>query len=157
MIWLLSSPSPLSKTSDWIDKHRAFTVEHYFKNRYSIKMKLRLFRMHFNIHLNQLLPNRFTIHRQTECFRERSCSKRRARPGRLISIRGDVPWPARSLHIASCDFFYVTIEVKSFSRYPINNSGYNGGNNPKIARILPNLTHRVTQNLRKRVQLCVAY
>ena len=105
MIWLLSSPSPLSKTSEWIDKHRTFTFEHYFKNKYSIKMKLRLFRMHFNIHLNQLLPNRFTTYQYTECFRERSSLKRRAWPGRLISIRWDVPWPARSLDTAPCDFF----------------------------------------------------
>jgi hypothetical protein len=26
-------------------------------------------------------------------------------PGRLISLRGDIPWPARSPDLASCDFF----------------------------------------------------
>ena len=139
MIWLLSSPSPLSKTSDWIDKHHAFTVGHQFKNNCLMKMKLKLFRMHFNIHLNQPLPNRFTSYRWTECFRERYSLNRRARPGRQISIRGDVPWPARSFDTAPCDFSYVTIEVKSFSRNPINNSGHKGGENPKIAEILPNL------------------
>ena len=29
--------------------------------------------------------------------------------GRLISSRGDVPWPARSPDIAPCDFFYGDI------------------------------------------------
>lgn len=27
-------------------------------------------------------------------------------PGRLISLRGDMPWPARSPDLAACDFFY---------------------------------------------------
>ena len=73
--------------SNWGDKHRAFAVEHYFKNIFSIKVTLQLFRKHFNIHRNKPLPSRPNIYRWIECFRESSSAKKRAPPGRPRSIR----------------------------------------------------------------------
>uniref|UniRef100_A0A8D2J2S7 Transposase n=1 Tax=Varanus komodoensis TaxID=61221 RepID=A0A8D2J2S7_VARKO len=59
-------------------------------------------------------------------------------PGRLISLRGDVGWPARSPDLSPCDFFlWGYLKEK------------------EIDRILPEITRRVRENFRERLQQCI--
>ena len=40
-------------------------------------------------------------------------------PGCVISIRGDVPWPARSTDLVPCDFFFWGhLKAKNFAEKP---------------------------------------
>lgn len=53
----------------WDLEHRIFAVEQYFRNNESIGMVQQLFRKHFNIARNNVIPDENTILRWVDAFR----------------------------------------------------------------------------------------
>lgn len=77
-------------------------------------------------------------------------------PGRLISSRGDVPWPARSPDIAPCDFFlwgYLKAEV--YKHRPRTLPALRNAIQEEIDLIPQEMLVRVVQNFRGRIQQCI--
>ncbi|QQP41668.1 Transposable element Tc3 transposase, partial [Caligus rogercresseyi] len=74
----------------WSREERAFAVEAYFFNHQSVIATQRSFRTHFNVAPRGPVPDRKSIialYNTTNVLREHF-------PGRLISRRGDLEWPA---------------------------------------------------------------
>ena len=72
-------------------------------------------------------------------------------PGRLISLRGDVGCPARSLDISPCDYFiWGYLKEKVFKRRPQSLGDLKERFRQEIDAIPPELTRRV--NFRERFQ-----
>jgi hypothetical protein len=77
--------------------------------------------------------------------------------GRLISLRGDVGWPARSPDLSPCDFFlWGYLKEKVFKHHPRSLEDLKERIQQEIDAILPDLTQRVMKNFRERLQQCVA-
>ena len=77
-------------------------------------------------------------------------------PGHLISLCGDVGWPARSPDIAPCDYFlwgYLKAEV--YKHRPTTIDELKAAISQTIAEIPPEMTHRVMENFRNRLQQCI--
>jgi len=78
-------------------------------------------------------------------------------PGRLISLRGDVEWPARSPDLSPCDvFFWGYLKEKVFRHRPRFLEDLKERIQQEIDSIPPELTRRVMKNFRERLQQCVA-
>ena len=78
-------------------------------------------------------------------------------PGRLISLRGDVEWPARSPDLSPCGFFlWGYLKEKVFKHRPRSLEDLKERIQQEIDTILPELTRRVMKNFRERLQQCVA-
>ena len=78
-------------------------------------------------------------------------------PGRLISLRGDVEWPARSPDLSPCDFFlWGYLKEKVFKHRPRSLEDLKERIQQEIDSIPPELTRRVMKNFRERLQQCVA-
>lgn len=77
-------------------------------------------------------------------------------PARLISQRGDIPWPARSPDLSPCDFFlwgYLKAEV--YKHRPRNLQTLKEAIRTEIHRIPAEMLVRVMRNFRDRLQQCV--
>jgi hypothetical protein len=77
-------------------------------------------------------------------------------PGRLISLQGDIPWPARSPNLAACDFFlwgYLKAEV--YKRRPRTTDKLKAGIQHEIAAVPLQMTRWVMRNFRVRLQICI--
>lgn len=77
-------------------------------------------------------------------------------PGRLISRNGDIPWPARSPDLSPCDFFlwgYLKGEV--YKHRPRTLRDLKDAIQLEVRRIPQAMLHRVMQNFRNRLQMCV--
>ena len=78
-------------------------------------------------------------------------------PGRLISLRGDVGWPARSPDLSPCDFFlWGYLKEKVFKHRPRSLEDLKERIRQEIDVIPPEITRRVMKNFRERLQQCVA-
>jgi len=78
-------------------------------------------------------------------------------PGHLISLRGDVEWPARSPDLGPCDvFLWGYLKEKVFKHRPRSLEDLKKRIQQEIDSIPPELTRRVTKNFRERLQQCVA-
>ena len=78
-------------------------------------------------------------------------------PGRLISLRGDVGWPARSPDLSPCDFFlWGYLKEKVFKHRPRSLEDLKERIRQKIDAIPPEITRRVIKNFREGLQQCVA-
>ena len=78
-------------------------------------------------------------------------------PGRLISLRGDVEWPARSPDLSPCDFFLPGyLKEKVFKHRSRSLEDLKERIQQEIDSIPPELTRRVMKNFRERLQQCVA-
>jgi len=77
-------------------------------------------------------------------------------PGLLISLRGDVEWPARSPDLSPCDIFlWGYLKEKVFKHRPRSLEDLKERIQQEIDPIPPDLTWRV-MNFRERLQQCVA-
>jgi hypothetical protein len=77
-------------------------------------------------------------------------------PGRLISLRGDNPWPARSPDLTPCDFFlwgYLKAEV--YKHRPRNLQTLNEAIRTEIRCIPQEMLERVMRNFTSRLQQCL--
>jgi hypothetical protein len=62
-------------------------------------------------------------------------------PGKLISLRGDVGWPAQSSHLAPCDFFlWLYLKSKVYTHRPENLQALKDATRREIAAIPPATT-----------------
>ena len=78
-------------------------------------------------------------------------------PGLLISLRGDVEWPARSPDLRPCDvFLWGYLKEKVFKHRPRSLEDLKERIQQEIDSIPPELTRRVMKNFRERLQQCVA-
>jgi len=78
-------------------------------------------------------------------------------PGRLISLRGDVEWPARSPDLSPCDFFlWGYLKEKVFKHRPRSLEDLKERIQQEIDSIAPELTQRVMKNFQERLHQCVA-
>jgi len=78
-------------------------------------------------------------------------------PSRLISLRGDIGWPARSPDLTPCDFFlwgYFKAEV--YKHRPQTLKALKDAIREEGARIPPEMTIIVMENLRERLRQCIA-
>ena len=78
-------------------------------------------------------------------------------PRRLISLRGDVEWPARSPDLSLCDvFLWGYLKEKVFKHRPQSLEDLKERIQEEIDSIPPELTRRVMKSFRERLQQCVA-
>jgi len=78
-------------------------------------------------------------------------------PGRLISLRGDVEWPARSPDLSSCDvFLWGYLKGKVFKHRPRSLEDLKERIQQEIDSIPPEITWRVIKNFQERLQQYVA-
>jgi hypothetical protein len=76
-------------------------------------------------------------------------------PGR-ISLRGDIPWPARSPDLAACDFFlWGHLKAEVYKRRPRTTDELKAAIQHEIAAIPPEITRRVMRNFRVRLRMCI--
>ena len=78
-------------------------------------------------------------------------------PAHLISLRGDIGWPARSPDLSPCDYFlwgYVKSEV--FKDRPTTIDGLKAAICKTINEIPQEMTQRAMENFRIRLQRCIA-
>ncbi|XP_075215399.1 uncharacterized protein LOC142321286 [Lycorma delicatula] len=70
-------------------------------------------------------------------------------PGRLISLRGSMPWPARSPDLAACDFFlWGYLKSKVYKNKPRTTDELKAAIRHEIAEIPQEMTTRVMHNFR---------
>jgi len=78
-------------------------------------------------------------------------------PSRLISLQGDIGWPARSLDLNPCDFFlcgYLKAEV--YKHRPQTLKALKDAIREEVTAIPPEMTNRVMENFRERLRQCIA-
>jgi hypothetical protein len=77
-------------------------------------------------------------------------------PGRLLSPRGDITWPARSPDLAACDFFlWGHLKAEVCKHRPRTTDELKAAIQHEIAAIPPEMTRRVMRNFRVRLQMCI--
>jgi hypothetical protein len=73
-------------------------------------------------------------------------------PGKLITLRGDVGWPAHSPDLAPCDFFlWGCLKSKVNTHRPENLQALKDAIRREIAAIPPAITERVMRSFRNRL------
>lgn len=78
-------------------------------------------------------------------------------PLRLVSVRGDVEWPARSPDLSICDFFlWGYIKEKVFKHRPHTVEELKDRIREELAAIPIEMCRRAVQNFRTRLQECIA-
>ena len=78
-------------------------------------------------------------------------------PNRLISLRGDIGWPARSPDLAPCDFFlWGHLKAEVFKCRPQTLEELKDIIHEKIANISTETTIKVMESFRKRLRECSA-
>jgi len=78
-------------------------------------------------------------------------------PGPLISLGGDVEWPARSPDLSPCDvFLWGYLKEKVFKHRPRSLEDLKERIQQEIDSIPPELTRKVMKNFWERLQQCVA-
>jgi len=78
-------------------------------------------------------------------------------PRRLISLRGDMGWSARSPDLSLCDFIlWGYLKEKVFKYRPRSLEYLKGRIRQEIDAIPPEITRRVMKNFQERLQQCVA-
>ena len=77
-------------------------------------------------------------------------------PERLISIRGDLEWPARSPDLTPCDFFlWGFLKSRVYVNRPRTLQDLKTNIQEEIANITPAMLARVTTNARNRFVQCM--
>jgi hypothetical protein len=77
-------------------------------------------------------------------------------PERLISIRGDLEWPARSSDLAPCDFFlWGLLKSHVYVNRPRTLQDLKTNIQEEIANITPVMLARVMTNARNRFTQCM--
>ncbi|CAK1591148.1 unnamed protein product [Parnassius mnemosyne] len=76
-------------------------------------------------------------------------------PNKLISSRGDIPWPPRSPDLTPCDFFlWGYLKSRVYLNKPTTISQLKQNIHEEIAAIPRSMCQRVFQSLRSRFQEC---
>jgi hypothetical protein len=76
---------------------------------------------------------------------------------RLVSLRGDIGWPARSPDLTPCDFFlwgYLKAEV--YKHRPQTLKALKDAIREEVAAIPPEMTNTVMENFREQLRQCIA-
>ena len=82
---------------------------------------------------------------------------RRMFPERLVSLRGNLGWPARSPDLSICDFFlWGSLKEKVFKRRPHTLPVRRERIVEEVNAIPRNMCERAVQNFRERLHQCVA-
>ena len=77
-------------------------------------------------------------------------------PERLISIRGDLEWPARSPDLTPCDFFlWGYLKFRVYANRPRTLDDLKANIQAEIANIPAAMLVRVMENARKRLLQCL--
>ena len=77
-------------------------------------------------------------------------------PGHLISLCGDIGWPARSPDLNPCDFFLLGyLKSKVYSNCPQSIEQLKDPIRQEITTIPHEMTNRVIDNIRERLRQCV--
>jgi len=85
-----------------------------------------------------------------------SVSKRFSRTMNLISLRGDIGWPARSPDLTPCDFFFWGyLKAKVYARRPGTVEQLKEAIRQEFAAIPPAMTRKAMDNFSERLQHCV--
>lgn len=78
-------------------------------------------------------------------------------PGHLVSLRGDVGWPARSPDLSICDFFlWGYLKEKVFKHRPHTIPELRERIREEVNAIPLDMCQRAIQNFRERLQQCIA-
>lgn len=89
-----------------------------------------------------------TARRSTETLRQLF-------PDRLLSLRGDIAWPACSPDLSPCDFFlWGYLKAKVYTHRPTTLETLKEAINHEVAAIPPEMTRKVMENFRERLRLC---
>ena len=74
----------------------------------------------------------------------------------LISLRGDIGWPAWSPDLTPCDFFlWGYLKAKVYSHRPGTIEQLKEAIRQEVAAIPPSMTRKALDNFRERLQQCV--
>ena len=147
----------------WTGKHRAFIVENFLTNGESVIAALRNFRNHFQLRRRDPVPDRKSVllwvkNKATAHTAKKSMDVLRGLfPAHLISLHGDIGWPARSPDLSPCDYFlwgYVKSEV--FKHRPTTIDGLKAAICKTINEIPQEMIQRAMENFRIRLQQCIA-
>ena len=86
-----------------------------------------------------------------------SLSKRFSRTMNLISLRGDIGWPARSPDLTPCEIFSLWgyLKAKVCARRPGTVEQLEEAIRQEVAAIPPAMTRKAMDNFRERLQQCV--
>jgi hypothetical protein len=77
-------------------------------------------------------------------------------PGHLISLRGDIPWPARSPDLTPCNFFlWGYLKAKVYKHRPRNLLILKEAIRTEIRRIPQEMLERVLRNFTSRLLQCL--
>ncbi|GBN05156.1 hypothetical protein AVEN_182362-1 [Araneus ventricosus] len=77
-------------------------------------------------------------------------------PSRLICIRGDIPWSARSPDLAACDFFlWGYLKAKVYTHKPKTLDELKDAIRLEITAIPPEMVGKVMLNFRERFHKCI--
>ena len=77
-------------------------------------------------------------------------------PERLISIRGDLEWPARSPDLSPCDFFlWGYLKARVYVNRPQSLENLKDNIREEIANIPSDMLVRVMENTRNRYMKCI--
>ena len=75
---------------------------------------------------------------------------------RLISLRGDVKWPARSPDLSPCDFFlWGYLKERVYRKWPKTLSEFKNAIDQEIKLIPQEMTKKVMNSFRNRLRQCV--
>jgi hypothetical protein len=77
-------------------------------------------------------------------------------PGRVISQRRNIEWPARSTDLNAFDFFlWGYLKSKVYEKKPWTTVDLNQNIRDEVTAISPTMLQRVTQNFQIRLRVCV--
>lgn len=77
-------------------------------------------------------------------------------PGHIISHCGDIPWPARLPDLARCNFFlWGHLKAEVYKHRPHTLDELQTAIREEIVAIPPDMTARVMNNFRKRLNVCI--
>ncbi len=79
-------------------------------------------------------------------------------PGRVISLRGDIGWPARSPDLAPCDFFlWGHLRNEVFKKRPATVAELKAAIVLAVENVPPDMVERAMKNFRERLMSCVNF
>jgi len=77
-------------------------------------------------------------------------------PSRLVSLRGDIEWPARSPDLTPCDFcLWGYLKVEVYKHRPQTLKALKDAIREEGAAIPPEMTNTVIENFRERLRQCI--